>query len=72
MNKVPIRACFLPRLQNTQELAPLFIRWVTSLYSRAQKSQRSVLTTGITGQKTCIFRTDEKYDATWHHFAGKG
>jgi hypothetical protein len=30
------------------------------------------MTTGITGQKTCILRTDEKYDATWHHWAGKG
>jgi hypothetical protein len=27
---------------------------------------------GITGKKTCILRTDEKYDATWHHWAGKG
>jgi hypothetical protein len=23
-------------------------------------------------QKTCILRTDDKYDATWHHCAGKG
>jgi hypothetical protein len=30
------------------------------------------MTTGINGQKTCILRTDEKYDATWHHWAGKG
>jgi hypothetical protein len=30
------------------------------------------MTTGINGQKTCISRTDEKYDATWHHWAGKG
>jgi hypothetical protein len=30
------------------------------------------MTTGITGKKTCILRTDEKYDATWHHWAGKG
>jgi hypothetical protein len=22
---------------------------------------------GITGQKTCILRTDEKYGPTWHH-----
>jgi hypothetical protein len=28
--------------------------------------------TGISGQKTCILRTDEKYYATWHHWAGKG
>jgi hypothetical protein len=30
------------------------------------------MTTGISGQKTCILRIDEKYDATWHHWAGKG
>jgi hypothetical protein len=30
------------------------------------------VTTGITGQKTSKLRTDEKYDATWHHWAGKG
>jgi hypothetical protein len=30
------------------------------------------MTTGINGQKTCILRTDEKYDANWHHWAGKG
>jgi hypothetical protein len=34
--------------------------------------QCAKMTTGITGQKTCILRTDEKYDATWHHWAGKG
>jgi hypothetical protein len=27
---------------------------------------------GITGQETCILRTDEKYDSTWHHWAGRG
>jgi hypothetical protein len=30
------------------------------------------MTTGIIGQKTCILRTHEKYDATWHHGDGKG
>jgi hypothetical protein len=30
------------------------------------------MSSGIGGQKTCILRTDEKYDATWHHWAGKG
>jgi hypothetical protein len=27
------------------------------------------MTTGINGQMTCILRTDEKYEATWHHWA---
>jgi hypothetical protein len=30
------------------------------------------MTNGINGQKTCILRTDEKYDATLHHWAGNG
>jgi hypothetical protein len=35
-------------------------------------AQCAKLNTGVTGQKTCILRTDEMYDATWHHWAGKG
>jgi hypothetical protein len=30
------------------------------------------MATGINGQKTYVLRADEKYDATWHHWAGKG
>jgi len=30
------------------------------------------MTTGASGQKACILRTDEKRDAIWHHGAGKG
>jgi len=30
------------------------------------------MTTGGTGQKACILRTDEEHDAIWHHGAGKG
>jgi hypothetical protein len=30
------------------------------------------MTTGITGQKICTLRRDEKCDVTWHHWAGKG
>jgi len=30
------------------------------------------MTTGTTGQNTLILRANEKYDAKWHHWAGKG
>jgi hypothetical protein len=30
------------------------------------------MTTEISGQKTCILRADEKYDATWYRWAGRG
>ena len=30
------------------------------------------MTSGASGQKECILRTDEKHDAIWHHVAGKG
>ena len=36
-----------------------------------QCAQCAKMTTAITGQKTCVLRTDEKYDAKWHHWAGK-
>jgi hypothetical protein len=36
-----------------------------------KSAQCAKMTTGITGQKTCILRTDEKYHVTWHHWAGK-
>jgi hypothetical protein len=37
-----------------------------------KSEQCAKMTTGINGQKTSTLRTDEKYDATWHHWAGEG
>ena len=62
------------RLQNSQELAALTcVGWHQHGQPSAEKAQQCAkMTAAVTGQKTCILRTDEKYDAIWHHWAGKG
>jgi hypothetical protein len=40
--------------------------------AQGRSAQCAKMTTGITGQKTCILRTDENSDTQWHHWAGKG
>jgi hypothetical protein len=72
---VPVLACFVGAAAvGPKKQARTGICGVTLAYKACveRSAQFAKMTTGITGQKTCILRINEKYDAIWHQSGREG